>query len=121
MARRKTPEQIADEERRYALARSATALDEFTLLAADENQAIRAAAAHNPEASAEALALFVDDRFWGARIEIALHPNVTTPLLLQLLEPVPRKRGVVHNAAKDRLIADGMLFDDDGLPVIVEA
>lgn len=118
MGKRKTPEQLADEERRYALAHSATTLEDFALLAGDENQAIRAAAAHNRGASAEALALFVDDRLWGARIEIALHPNATTPLLLQLLEPVPRKRGVVHNAAKDRLIAEGMLFDEEGLPVI---
>jgi hypothetical protein len=118
MGKRKTPEQLADEERRYALARTAATLDDFVALAADPNQAIRAAAVHNGGADADALELFLRDRFWGVRIEIAHHPNATTELLLQLLESDPRKRGVVHHAAKERLIADGMKFDDDGLPDI---
>jgi hypothetical protein len=116
VAKRKTPEQLADEERRYELARSASTFDDFVVLASDPNQAIRAAAAHNPAADAAALELFLQDRFWGARIEIALHPNATDELLRQLLEADPRKRGVVHNEAKRRLIDQGVRFDDDGLP-----
>lgn len=115
MAKRKTPEQLADEERRYELARSASTFDDFVALASDPNQAIRAAAAHNPAADAAALELFLQDRFWGARIEIALHPNATDELLRRLLEADPRKRGVVHNEAKRRLIEHGVRFDDDGL------
>lgn len=118
MAKRKTPEQLADEERRYLRARTAATMDDFAELAADPNQAIRASAVHNGGADAAALELFLHDRFWGVRIEIAHHPNATTELLLQLLEVDPRKRGVVHHAAKDRLIAEGMAFGDDGLPVI---
>ncbi|MET3510321.1 hypothetical protein HOW07_01570 [Plantibacter sp. MCCC 1A11337] len=121
MAKRKTPEQIADEERRYELARSASTFEEFSVLANDPNQAIRAAAAHNPAADPAALELFLEDRFWGARIEIALHPNATDELLIRLLEADPRKRGVVHHEAERRLAAKGFRFDDGGLPLIDDA
>ncbi|MFK3677401.1 hypothetical protein ACI2IP_06700 [Microbacterium sp. NPDC090218] len=118
MGKRKTPEQLADEERRYRLARGAHTPEEFALLADDANQGIRAAAAHNPDADAEALARFAGDRFWGVRIEVAHHPNATRDIVLGLLETDPRKRGVVHHAARERLIAEGVAFDDAGLPVI---
>lgn len=117
MAIRKTPEQVADEERRYALASAARTFADFEVLAADPNQAIRASAAHNASADAASLELFLRDRFWGVRIEIALHPNATTDLLVRLLEANPRKRGVVDHEARQRLTAEGMVFGEDGLPV----
>lgn len=117
MATRKTPDQIADEERRYVLARGARTPEEFATLVLDPNQAIRAAAAHNPDADPAALAQFAHDRFWGVRIEVAAHPNTTRSTLLELLESDPRKRGVVHHAAVERLKSDGVRFDDDGLPL----
>ena len=80
MAKRKTPEQLADEERRYRLARTAATLDDFAALAADPNQAIRASAVHNGGADAAALALFLRDRFWGVRIEIA-HEQIAERIL----------------------------------------
>ncbi|WP_435748990.1 hypothetical protein [Microbacterium sp. PMB16] len=118
MGKRKTPEQIADEERRYALARAARTPDDFALLAIDPNQGIRAVAAMNPAADEAALARFAQDRFWGVRIEVAKHANVTRGILLELLEFDPPRRGVVHHAAKERLIAEGVAFDDDGLPLV---
>lgn len=117
MGKRKTPEQIADEERRYELARGARTPEEFEALVFDPNQAIRAAAAHNPAADAASLSQFAHDRFWGVRIEVAKHPNTTRGVLLELLEPDPRKRGVVHHEAMERLLAEGVRFDDDGRPV----
>lgn len=117
MATRKTPEQIADEERRYVLARGARTPEEFAALVLDPNQAIRAAAAHNPDADVAALAQFAHDRFWGVRIEVAKHPNTTRSILLDLLESDPRKRGVVHHAAVERLVSEGVSFDDDGLVI----
>lgn len=118
MGKRKTPEQLADEERRYRLARGAHMPEEFEQLALDPNQAIRAAAAQNPDADEQALARFAVDRFWGVRIEVAHHPNASRELVLGLLEADPRKRGVVHHAARERLIAEGVVFDDEGLPVV---
>lgn len=118
MGRRKTPEQLADEERRYRLARGAQTPEEFAQLVDDPNQGIRAAAAHNPDADAQALAHFATDRFWGVRIEVAHHPNATRDVVLSLLEVDPRKRGVVHHAARERLIAEGIVFGADGLPVL---
>ena len=118
MGRRKTPEQIADEKRRYALAAAARTVDEFALLAQDPNQAIRAAAAHNPAADAAALELFLHDRFWGVGMEVAQHPNATTHTLYGMLESDPKERGVVHHAAKERLIAQGIPFAEDGLPLV---
>lgn len=118
MGKRKTPEQLADEERRYRLARGAHTPEEFAQLADDPNQGIRAAAAQNPDADARALARFAVDRFWGVRIEVAHHPNATRDIVLGLLEADPRKRGVVHHAARERLLAEGVDFDGDGLPIV---
>lgn len=117
MGKKKTPEQIADEERRYRLASSAHTREEFEQLLDDPNQAIRATAAMNPDADADVLARFAKDRFWGVRVEVAGHANATRELLLSMLEPDPRKRGVVHHAVKDRLLAEGVVFDDEGMPV----
>ena len=118
MGKRKTPEQLADEERRYRLARGARTPEEFAQFPDDPNQAIRAAAAHNPDADAQTLARFAADRFWGVRIEVARHRNSTRETVRGLLEAAPPKRGVVHHAARERLIAEGVVFDDEGLPVV---
>ncbi|CAN5379086.1 hypothetical protein BH10ACT7_BH10ACT7_03020 [soil metagenome] len=112
MGKRKTAEQIADEQRRYAIARSARTPEECEQLALDPNQAIRAVAASNPHADEVALARFAHDRFWGVGMEVAHHPNVTTDILLDMLESDPQKRGVVHNAARRRLEAEGIQIDD---------
>ena len=118
MGKRKTPEQIADEQRRYALASGAHTPEEFELLLSDPNQAIRAVAAANPDADDDVLARFAQDRFWGARIEVAAHPNASRRTLLSMLESDPRKRGVVHHAARERLESDGVVFDEAGLPLL---
>ncbi len=117
MGKRKTPEQIADEERRYALASGAHTAEEFEALLADPNQSIRAVAAANPDADDDVLARFARDRFWGVRIEVAAHPGASHKTLLSLLEADPRKRGVVHHAARERLESEGVVFDDAGLPL----
>lgn len=103
MAKRKTPEERADIEQRYALAREAASFEEFEVLAADPHQGIRNAAVMNKNADAAALALFVRDPFWSTRVSVAEHANVTRDILESLLEPDPRKQGVVHHAARKRL------------------
>jgi hypothetical protein len=118
MGKRKSPEQIADEERRYARARRARTPEDFAQLALDPNQGIRAVAAMNPAADEAAVTRFASDRFWGVRIEVAKHANATRAILLELLEFDPLRRGVVHHAAKERLIAEGVRFDDDGIPIV---
>jgi hypothetical protein len=117
MSKRKTPEQIADEQRRYALAGGAHTAEEFEILLADPNQAIRAVAAANPDADDDVLARFARDRFWGVRIEVAAHPRASRSTLLSMLEADPRKRGVVHHAVRQRLESEGVVFDDAGLPL----
>lgn len=116
MAKRKTPEERADEERRYALARAAVTDEDFEPLVTDANQGIRAMAAHNPNASARILDRFADDAFWGTRIEVAVHPSSTRETLLRILEPNERKRGVVHSETRKRLESEGVQFGDDGMP-----
>ena len=112
MAKKKTPEELADLEYRYTLARDARTAEQFEELSRDSNQGVRAAAAHNPNAPAPALELFAGDRSWGVRIEVANHPNATHEIIMSLLEPDPRKQGVVHHAAHKRLVADGVAPDD---------
>lgn len=112
MGKRKTPEQRADEERRYTLAQGAHTEDEFEPFFSDPNQAIRNTAAMNPDASAAVLARFAQDRFWSVRIAVAEHPNTSTETLLGMLEPKPPRRGVVHHAALERLERDGVLVGE---------
>lgn len=117
VARRKTAEEKADERRRHALARAASTDAEFEPLLDDGNQAIRNEAAMNPRASAEVLDRFAEDRFWSVRVAVAEHPHAAGQTLLWLLESDPRKRGVVHAAARKRLESEGIRFGDDGLPL----
>ncbi|GAB3817314.1 hypothetical protein GCM10028820_18060 [Tessaracoccus terricola] len=117
MGKRKTPEEKADEERRYALARSARTDADFEVFYTDPNQAIRNVAAANAHASSAVLDRFAEDKFWSTRISVAEHSNTSRTTLLKLLEPDRKKRGVVHHAARRRLEAEGVLFTDDGLPV----
>ena len=114
MGKRKTPEEKADEERRYARASAASSDDEFEPFFTDPNQAIRNVAALNPDASAAVLDRFADVRFWSVRIAVAEHPSTTRETLLRLLETDPRRRGVVHHAARERLEAEGVRFDEGG-------
>ncbi len=103
--------------RRGAPVRGASAAssdDEFEPFFTDPNQAIRNVAALNPDASAAVLDRFADDRFWSVRIAVAEHPSTTRETLLRLLETDPRRRGVVHHAARERLEAQGVRFDEDG-------
>lgn len=115
--RRKTPEEKADEERRYALARAARTPEEFEPFVTDSNQAIRNAAAANPAAPAEVLARFASDPFWSTRVSVAEHANTSRETVLGMLETDPRKRGVVDGAARRRLEREGVRFDEDGLPL----
>lgn len=71
----------------------------------------------NPKAGAGVLDRFADDRFWSVRMAVATHPNTSRETLLRLLEPDPRRRGVVHHETRKRLEADGIRFGDDGLPL----
>lgn len=117
MGKRKSAEEKADEERRYALARAVRNDEEFEPFFTDPNQGIRSVAAMNPDASAAVLDRFADDRFWGVKIEVVEHPNASRETLLRLIERDPPRRGVVHHAARKRLEADGVRFSDDGVPI----
>ena len=52
----------------------------------DPNQAIRVMVAMNPDADAEILDRFANDKFWGVRIEVVGHPNVSEETLRRLFE-----------------------------------
>ncbi|MCL7714012.1 hypothetical protein [Stenotrophomonas mori] len=114
---KKTPEQKAAEQRRYTAACGAANARELAPFLTDANQAIRAVAAGNPDADAEILDRFADDRFWGVRMEVVHNANVGEATLRRLLEPKPARRGVVHHAARERLEARGVVFGADGMPV----
>ncbi|MBL3686104.1 hypothetical protein D3248_03920 [Leucobacter zeae] len=118
MGRRKTPEERADEDRRYTLACAAASDAEFERFFTDPNQSIRNAAALNPDASAAVLDRFADDRFWSVRVAVAEHPSASRETLLRMVAGEPRKRGVVYHAARNRLETDGVRFDEDGHPVV---
>lgn len=112
----KFPEQKAEEERRYILASGASNTEELEPFLTDPNQAIRVVAAMNPDADAEILDRFANDKFWGVRIEVVGHPNVSEATLRRLLESKVSKRGVVHHAAHAKLIEQGVEFGEDGMP-----
>ena len=118
MARKKkTPEEVADEQRRYALSASATTDEELAPFLSDTNQAIRNDAAANRHASAALLARFAHDKFWSTRVVVAQHPNTSRETVIGLLEPDPRRRGVVHHAARERLESEGVEFGEDQMPL----
>lgn len=114
---KKSPEQKAEEERRYIAASGAANTVELEPFLTDPNQAIRATAAMNPDADAEILDRFANDKFWGVRIEVVNHANVSEMTLRRLLEPKMNKRGVVHHAACEKLKERGIEFGEDGMPL----
>ena len=113
---KKTPEQKAAEALRYDAARAATNVAELEPFLTDANQAIRVVASMNPAADAALLDRFADDKFWGVRIQIVGHPNISQATLRKLLEANTRKRGVVHHAAREKLEELGVAFGADGMP-----
>lgn len=118
MARkRKTPQERADEQRRYALAAAARTDAELESFLSDPNQAIRHDAAANRNASAEILARFALDSFWSIRVVVARHPHTSRETVLGLREADPRRRGVVHHAARERLESEGVEFGEDQTPL----
>ncbi|MBL5973900.1 MAG: hypothetical protein D3X82_09085 [Candidatus Leucobacter sulfamidivorax] len=114
MAKKKTPEEKADEERRYALARAAVTDADFEPFFTDPNQSIRNVAAMNPRASAAVLERFADDPFWSTKLAVVDHPNTSRETRLRLAS---RPRGVVYHAARRRLESEGVRFGEDGLPI----
>ncbi|MDL5035305.1 hypothetical protein [Comamonas resistens] len=114
---KKTSEQKAAEERRYIAACGAANAQELEPFLTDPNQAIRATAAMNPDADAEILDRFADDRFWGVRMEVVRHAKVGEATLRRLLESRPAKRGLVHHAARAKLEERGIAFGADGMPL----
>ncbi len=110
---KKSPEQKAEEERRYILASGAANTAELEPFLTDSNQSIRATAAMNPDADAEILDRFANDKFWGVRIEVVGHPNVSEVTLRRLLEARVSKRGVVHHVAHTKLLERGIEFGED--------
>lgn len=118
MGKRKTPEEKADEARRYTLAQGAHTEAEFEQFFTEPNQAIRNTAAMNPDATEAVLERFAQDRFWSVRVAVAEHPNTSRDTLLGLLEAQPSRRGVVHHAARERLEREGVTFNDEGLPIV---
>ncbi|RZG87243.1 hypothetical protein EXE10_04990 [Acinetobacter sp. WCHAc060033] len=114
---KKSPEQKAEEERRYILASGAANTAELEPFLTDPNQAIRATAAMNPDADAEILDRFANDKFWGVRMEVVHHANVSEATLRRLLETKVSKRGVVHHAACEKLKERGIVFGVDGMPL----
>lgn len=119
MARKKTDEEKAEEQRRYALARAAESEADFEPFYSDPNQAIRDVAAANPAATADVLDRFASDRFWGVKVTVAQHPNVSRETLLRLVAGAQKRRGVVYTEARKRLESDGALFDSDGFAIHV--
>ena len=117
---KKSPEQKAEEEKRYIAASGASNTEELEPFLTDQNQAIRATAAMNPDADAEILDRFANDKFWGVRIEVVHHANVSEATLRRLLEPKVSKRGVVHHAAHKKLLERGIEFGEDGMPLNYE-
>jgi hypothetical protein len=113
---KKTPEQKAAEALRYDAARGAATAAELEPFLTDANQAIRVVASMNPAADAEMLDRFADDKFWGVRIQLVGHANVSQATLRKLLEANTRKRGVVHHAARAKLEELGVVFGADGMP-----
>lgn len=63
----------------------------------------------------EILHRFANDKFWGVRIGVVGHSNVSEATLRRLLEPKVNKRGVVHHAACEKLVERGAIFGDDGM------
>lgn len=114
---KKTAEQKAAEELRYIAASGAANAAELEPSLTDSNQAIRARAAMNPDADAQILDRFADDKFWGVRIEVIRHANVSEATLRRLLESRLPKRGVVHHAAREKLQERGVVFGADGMPL----
>lgn len=114
---KKSPEQKAEEERRYILASGASDTAELEPFLTDPNQAIRVMVAMNPDADAEILDRFTNDKFWGVRIEVVGHPNVSEETLRRLFEAKVSKRGVVHHAAHAKLLERGIEFGEDGMPL----
>ena len=113
---KKTPEQKAAEQLRYTAACGAANAAELEPFLTDPNQAIRATAAMNPDADAEILDRFANDRFWGVRVEVIRNANVGKHTLLRLLEADVGKRGVVHHEARAKLEQLGVAFGEDGMP-----
>ena len=113
---KKSIEQKAAEELRYIAASGAANATELEPFVTDPNQSIRAVAAMNPDADAEILDRFANDKFWGVRMEVVRNANVSQATLRRLLEPDARKRGVVHHAAREKLEARGVAFGVDGMP-----
>ena len=119
MARKKTAEEKADEQRRYALARAAKEDADFEPFFSDANQGIRDVAAGNPSATALVLDRFASDRFWGVQVTVVQHRNVSRETLLRLVADSPKNRGVVYSEARNRLETDGVLFGNDGFAIYV--
>lgn len=119
MARKKTAEEKADEQRRYARARAAVEEADFEPFFSDPHQGIRDAAAGNPSATAFVLDKFASDRFWGVQVTVVQHRNVSRETLLRLVADGPKNRGVVSTEARKRLETDGVLFGDDGFAISV--
>lgn len=113
---KKTAEQKKAEELRYVAASGAANAIELEPFLTDPNQAIRAMAAMNPDADAEILDRFANDKFWGVRVEVVRNANVSLATLRRLLESDTRKRGVVHHAARAKLEERGVEFGADGMP-----
>ncbi len=63
---KKSPEQKAEEKHRYIVACGAANTEELELFLTDPNQAIRVMVAMNPDADAEILDRFANDKFWGS-------------------------------------------------------
>ena len=63
---KKSPEQKAEEKHRYIVACGAANTEELELFLTDPNQAIRVMVAMYPDADAEILDRFANDKFWGS-------------------------------------------------------
>jgi hypothetical protein len=113
---KKTTEQKNAEERRYIAASGAANAVELEPFLTDPNQSIRATAVMNPDADAEILDRFANDKFWGVRMEVVRNADVSQATLRRLLESDTRKRGVVHHAARAKLEERGVKFGVDGMP-----
>ena len=99
------------------MASGASNTAELEAFLTDPNQAIRVTAAMNPDADADILDRFANDKFWGVRIEVVNHPNVNEVTLQKLLETKVSKTGVDHHAVCKKLKSRGVKFSHDGMPI----
>ena len=113
---KKSPEQKAEKERRYVLACGASNTEDRTIFnwpkSSDSSHG-----SYESRCRCWNLDRFANDKFWGVRMGVVHHANISEATLRRLLEAKVSKRGVVHHAAQAKLLELGIEFGEDGMPL----